>query len=222
MKQQTYINAAIAASVIGAAQVEYGSRMSKWRMRKTAQSYKFHSKAMQMAVEHALTIGIYETGSKMNAAMLASLRARITDIVDAVKNEREWELAVREGGAIYEWSLEDAKAHTDAMCAKHEGEGVSEEAITSTALEREGFVKVGPDESHALEYWRNGKVCVMFYGTTPAVWVENGSYDWQQSFGFGVECEVVAVDDCPAMQRINWLVRLFTAPVQGEEDAAND
>jgi len=73
---------------------------------------------------HALTRETYETGARMNAAVNESLRARIKDIADAVKAERQRENDMGDGGTSAEWTrLQDAKAHTDAMVAKHESAG---------------------------------------------------------------------------------------------------
>jgi hypothetical protein len=163
---------------------------------------------------HALDMETFATGSRMNAAVLDSTRACITEIVDAVK--ADWIAcsaynASQDSYTLHEWV--DTHKHAVAMVEKHEGAGVSEdERISVEALAREGFTKMEPDDDHTLEYWRNGKVCVMFHVTTPpSVWVENGWYDWKQD-GVNVELDVVAVDNCTTKREFLQLVRLFTAP----------
>ncbi len=76
------------------------------------------------------------------AAVIASHRARIADITDAVKAEREWEKAYGDARnrldrheALTPW--QEARKHTDAMVSKHEREGAVDEAITVAALAKE-------------------------------------------------------------------------------------
>lgn len=135
---------------------------------------------------HVLDVQIFESGAREMAAMLDSTRARITEIVDAVKAEREAERGW--GTSLTAW--QDAKALTDAMVRKHEGAGVSE-AISVEALEREGWHDIG-----GAIYRKTGTaVQVVFHST---------------------RIDVIAVSsvvpNCHTIRDLNTLVRLFTAP----------
>lgn len=146
---------------------------------------------------HALTKDTYSTGAKMNAAMLDSTRARITELCDAWKNymtlpmeQDAWEHVHAQSRALME---------VDAMVRKHADEGVSEdEAVSEKALVREGFVP--QDELRGR--WAKP------IGPDTQLWWDAGFH----SACVELEDALLLVPNCRTVRDLHQLVRLFTAP----------
>lgn len=153
---------------------------------------------------HVLDVQIFESGAREMAAMLDSTRARITEIVDAVKAERECETALdmaKETSNYASWDSawrkwQDAKALTDAMVRKHEGVSVVGESISYEALHREGWAQ----DENGLNWPINGCDSVSWDFDDETVFVSSPVTGWMKAPG------------ARTMADIHTLVRLFTAP----------
>lgn len=158
---------------------------------------------------HKLDLEVFESGANvMRTRMLEaealrdSALARLGEVVDAVKAERQSVRDYNTASRTKEWkaawdAMLAACALTDAMVAKHAGAGV-DEPITSEALEREGWELVDVDKStrqlvlsRDLE-WRS------------LTWFNDGSITVEH------DGAVILVPNCFTMRDINTLVRLFT------------